>query len=292
MFVKRKSKNRKRIILFVATILVILAILGNYFYQIGILNQQFDESFSKTESEITKLVGEVIAKKEAKRKEPVYISLPKATTIRAIVEDYNQPNSIWVLVNKKNAISTKYEPDNLAIPDVATRTDKSVGERSVRTELNKPLKSMFADAKKAGISLMIGSGYRSASLQKTYLDSYASSVGYDIANNTIAIPGQSEHQTGLAVDITASSLDCYLSECFASTSDGKWLANNSYKYGFILRYPKGKETITGYQYEPWHFRYVGVDLATAIFESKLTLEEAWPYITSALSTLKSNGAIQ
>jgi D-alanyl-D-alanine carboxypeptidase len=138
---------------------------------------------------------------------------------------------------------------------------------------------------------MIGSGYRPASLQKIYFDSYASSAGIEAANQYVAYPGQSEHQTGLAVDITTVSRNCYLTECFADTSDGQWLANNSYKYGFTLRYPKGKESITGYQYEPWHFRYVGIDLATALYESELTLDEAWQYLQEANDTLRSNGAI-
>jgi D-alanyl-D-alanine carboxypeptidase len=121
--------------------------------------------------------------------------------------------------------------------------------------------------------------------------SLAASVGETVANQSIARPGQSEHQTGLAVDISTVSRNCYLQECFADTSDGQWLANNSYKYGFILRFPEDKVAITGYQYEPWHFRYVGVDLATALYESGLTLDEAWPYLEKALTTLKSNGAI-
>ena len=79
--------------------------------------------------------------------------------------------------------------------------------------------------------------------------------------------GHSEHQTGLAVDINS------VSESFAKTKEGKWLANNSYKFGYILRYPKGKEDITGYSYEPWHFRYVGVKVATAVYESGLTFDE-------------------
>jgi zinc D-Ala-D-Ala carboxypeptidase len=171
------------------------------------------------------------------------------------------------------------------------RSDKSDSEKSVRPELNEPLVKMFGAAEEAGYSLIIGSGYRSAALQQTYLNSAINSIGLEAANQAIALPGQSEHQTGLAVDISSASLGCYLDECFSGTDDGKWLSSNSYKYGFILRYPKGKETITGYQYEPWHFRYVGIELATALFESNLTLDEAWPYILEARNKLHENGAI-
>ena len=153
------------------------------------------------------------------------------------------------------------------------------------------LKLMFDDAKASGYDLMIGSGYRSASLQDTYFNSLAASVGDVAANQSIAKPGQSEHQTGLSVDISGTNMNCYIDTCFADTDEGKWLASNSYKYGFILRFPSDKVDITGYRYEPWHFRYVGVDLATAIYQSKLTLEEAWPYLEKAQTTLKSNGAL-
>ncbi|WAA09875.1 M15 family metallopeptidase [Fervidibacillus albus] len=89
----------------------------------------------------------------------------------------------------------------------------------------------------------------------------------------VAQPGTSEHQTGLTMDITAYSVNQQLVESFGQTEEGKWLENNAHQYGYILRYPKGKETITGYKYEPWHFRYVGVEAATVIFENGWTLEE-------------------
>jgi D-alanyl-D-alanine carboxypeptidase len=150
---------------------------------------------------------------------------------------------------------------------------------------------MFAQALTDGYSLMLGSGYRSSNLQQIYFSSSAGSIGEDAANKYIARPGQSEHQTGLAVDISTVSRQCYLDECFADTSDGQWLFENSYKYGFILRYPEDKVALTGYQYEPWHYRYVGIDLATALYNSNLTLDEAWPYLETALNTLIENGAI-
>jgi len=229
--------------------------------------------------------------REAKRKQPVYITLPDAKTIRAIVEDYSKDSSTWALVSKTHAISVDYIPTDLKIPNVATRTDKSDAERSVRAIIEKPLVNLFSAASSAGYQLMIGSGYRSAALQKVYFDSLAASVGAVAANQAIAMPGQSEHQTGLAVDISTVARNCYLDNCFGQTSDGLWLANNAHKFGFTLRYPSGKESITGYQYESWHFRYVGVDLATALHESDLTLDEAWPYLVKADATLKQNGAI-
>lgn len=138
---------------------------------------------------------------------------------------------------------------------------------------------------------MIGSAYRSAATQTDLFNSYVASAGYDEANMYSAHPGHSEHQTGLAVDISTTSQQCYLDECFIGTSDGQWLADNAYKFGFTLRYPKGKEAITGYNFEPWHYRYVGVALATALHQSGLTLEEAWPSMEQALATLRQHRAV-
>lgn len=229
--------------------------------------------------------------RNALKNQPVYIELPNAEKIRARVEDYNEPNSVWKLVNKSNSLPIDYTPDSLQLATVKTRTDKSVDERSVRSDIDKALQEMFLDAKYDGFDLSIGSAYRSAQLQSLYFYNLASSVGEETANISIARPGQSEHQTGLAVDISTVARNCYLDNCFAQTEDGEWLANNSYKYGFILRYPKNKTNITGYMYESWHFRYVGTELATALFQSDLTLDEAWTYLEQALIKLKRNKAI-
>jgi D-alanyl-D-alanine carboxypeptidase len=255
------------------------------------INQQ---KLDKQHQEIMQQIQEVkrIADaKEAKRLEPVYISLPNAQPVRAIVSDYHQTDNIWKLVNKNSPIPDTFSPANLKIPNVYTHPGKSNEERSVRTDIEQPLIDMFSAAQADGYSLMIGSGYRSSNLQSIYFNSLAAEVGEAEANQSIAIPGQSEHQTGLAVDISTVARNCYLSDCFAETDDGVWLANNSYKYGFIIRYPKGKESITGYSYEPWHFRFVGVELATAIYTSGLTFDEAQPYIETARNQLISNEAI-
>jgi len=271
-------------------LLVFICIGGyfTYFYFDDQLTQQEDKNNATTQDLAEKLVAIRI---EVKKKEPVYITLPGADKIRAIVDDYTDPASFWAIVNKTHSIPVAYIPKSIKIPDVAINTAKSNAEMSVRTDIVESVEKMFAAAKKDGYSLMIGSGYRSAALQKIYFDSLAASVGVTAANQAIAFPGQSEHQTGLAIDISDITRDCYLDNCFAATDDGQWLSKNSHKYGFILRYPEGKESITEYQYESWHFRYVGIDLATALYQSGLTLDEAWPYLQKAQATLKENGAI-
>ena len=286
---RKRNKSSFRLV----KIIICLVIIGVASYcSFSYINSQYQIQKEKQIALDKKKAEEAAAAaKEAKRKEPVYITLPGAQPVRAIVEDYSLNSSIWKIVNKTFSIPLEYIPEPLIIPNVATNTEKSDEERSVRTDIADPLKTMFDAASTFGYQLMIGSGYRSSSLQAYYFDSLSASVGEEEANISTARPGQSEHQTGLAVDISTVSRECYLDECFADTDDGKWLENNSYLYGFILRYPEGKESITGYMYESWHFRYVGIELATAIHDSGLTYDEAWTYIETALNTLINNGAV-
>ncbi len=256
----------------------------------------YNNETSKISSKLAQVDKEIEIRVEKfaiiqKKKQLVPINLPGAATINAIFENYELDSSIWKIVNKNTPLSMDYIPTSIKIPNVSTRTDKSVAERSVRSDIEQPLIQMFQTATSEGIELMIGSAYRSAALQKVYFDSLASAVGETAANQSIAYPGQSEHQTGLAVDISTVSRECYLDNCFATTGGGQWLTDNSYKFGFILRYPSGKESITGYRYESWHFRYVGIALATALHESGLTLDEAEPYLQAALKKLHENGAV-
>ena len=284
------TKKGMKIAIIVAVALIIVGGAGFATYSYVHAQQvAHDEQVARDQKAEAERVA--AAAKEAKKKEPVYITLPGASPIRAIVDDYTKTSSLWALVNKTHDIPLTYVPDTLVLPNVAERPDKSIEERSVRGDIASQVKTLFDAAAVDGHSLMIGSAYRSAALQKVYFDSYAAASGEEAANQYSAHPGQSEHQTGLAMDISTVSRNCYLDECFTSTPDGQWLANNAYLYGFTLRYPKGKETITGYQFEPWHYRYVGVELATALHQSNLTLDEAWPYLQTALTTLQQNGAL-
>jgi D-alanyl-D-alanine carboxypeptidase len=118
------------------------------------------------------------------------------------------------------------------------------------------------------------STYRSYSRQETVYGGWVAQLGQEQADLTSARPGHSEHQTGWAMDLGAVPSQCDLDQCFAATPQGAWLAANSWKYGFIIRYPEGKTPVTGYEYEPWHVRYVGVGLATEMHETGVvTLEE-------------------
>lgn len=135
------------------------------------------------------------------------------------------------------------------------------------SEMLAAFSTMKADAAKAGLSLYNSSNFRSFELQVDLYNRYVSRSGQAAADTYSARPGFSEHQTGLVIDL--NSVD----DSFAGTPEAEWVAKNAHKYGFIVRYPKGKEAITGYQYEPWHIRYLGVSVAASVYQSGKTLEE-------------------
>ena len=170
---------------------------------------------------------------------------------------------ITTLVNKYNKLPDNYEIDDLVVLD---NEYSNKGEK-VRKVIYNDLKKMFDDAKKDNINLNVISGFRTYEKQDTLFNNSIKKNGIDHALIYSAKPGYSEHQLGLAIDINS------VEENFRNTNEYKWLKNNSYKYGFIERYPENKEYITGFGYEPWHYRYLGVDITTRIFTENITYEE-------------------
>lgn len=189
------------------------------------------------------------------------------------LETIQNPENILALVNKQYALPGNYEPSDLVIPDVEFSFEEKIQKRYIRKEAADALKTMFDAAKKEGYELAAVSGYRAYDRQKVIFDNEVSLKGEKKAREAVAYPGESEHQTGLAMDISSRSNGFELNEAFGSTADGKWVQDNAYKYGFIIRYPKNKEDITKYEYEPWHLRYVGKKAAKVIQDNDLTLEE-------------------
>jgi zinc D-Ala-D-Ala carboxypeptidase len=184
------------------------------------------------------------------------------------------PENKMALVNKQFGLPETFLPIDLVRPNVSfsfgnQKLDKSL----MRKEAAAALEKMFQEAKKNGIELFAVSGYRSYEYQNSLFQAEVDKVGWDKAVEAVAVPGQSEHQTGLAMDISSRGENMLLTAEFGKSKEGKWLTDNAHRFGFILRYPKGKESITGYQYEAWHFRYIGINAATIIFENKWTLEE-------------------
>lgn len=196
------------------------------------------------------------------RPEPA-VEPPPATidTFDRAAHSLDDPASIWVVVNKLRPLNPQdYEPVDLVEVPV-----EHTNEPLLRREASDAVVAMFQAAfDEAGLELASNSAYRSFSAQENVYD------GDDL---TTARPGFSEHQTGLTIDIGALSGECSLEECFGETPEGIWLRDNAWRFGFILRYPADQTQVTGYSFEPWHFRYVGVDLATEMHEKGVnTLE--------------------
>ncbi|MBL8159455.1 M15 family metallopeptidase [Candidatus Saccharibacteria bacterium] len=208
------------------------------------------------------------------------VTLPKVATpvIVKNVADITRNDGKWVLVNKTKRLPLEYIPAELVPVTVPHRNESDKSSLRLHTLVKSPLETLFADAKKAGHTLMVSSAYRSASLQQTYFNEYVSTRGLAIAERYSAHPGASEHQTGLAVDVSTENERCYAGECYIGAAASKWIADNAHRYGFVVRYQKGKEDITGYNYEPWHLRYFGEELATALHSSGMVYEEVVPYL--------------
>ncbi len=183
-----------------------------------------------------------------------------------------------ILVNKENLLDRNYIPNDLVITDENENNFHMFIDPNSKPMVSNTIIPYFQAlqkaAKKAGLKdIIIDSGYRSFDYQQKVLEDFILKVGYENAVKRVAIPGSSEHQTGLAFDIAYINNKGIFEEPTEDDLEIKWLQENSYKFGFILRYPKNKENITGYQYEPWHYRFVGVELATILYNQEITLEE-------------------
>ncbi|MFD0960645.1 M15 family metallopeptidase [Paenibacillus chungangensis] len=184
-----------------------------------------------------------------------------------------EPDSVIALVNPHNKLPEDYNPDDLVYPEVKFIFSEKLEKRKLRKEAAKALEEMFEAAEKDGIYLAGVSGYRSHATQKALFDRYVKRDGYEKARTYSALPGTSEHETGLAIDVSGSDGKCAAADCFGETEESDWLQEHCAEYGFIVRYPEGKDDITGYQYEPWHLRYVGKELAKKLTVEGSTLEE-------------------
>lgn len=184
--------------------------------------------------------------------------------------DITTASSLTVVVTKRRPLDPlDYEPTNLvslgAIPGGAGA--------ELRAEAADALARMYADAADAGAGFRVSSGYRSYAEQRAQYGQYVAQYGRAYADRISARPGHSEHQTGLTVDLHVTE-DDRGSAVFAQTAAGRWIAEHAHEYGFVESYPQGKESVTGYRWEPWHLRYVGVDVAAAMRDSgEITLQE-------------------
>ncbi|EUJ31149.1 M15 family metallopeptidase [Listeria cornellensis] len=243
------------------------------------------------ETETAKTDTEVGTEKEAEKEteagskdyqnDPLYPYIAQQNKLveKDGVQYITNPENILVLANKEYSLQSSYSPPDLVRPNVTfSFGDAQVEKAQMRKEAGTQLEAMFAAAKQDNLTLYAVSGYRSYQRQQEVFSAEVDAKGESKAKEAVAVPGTSEHQTGLAMDISSRDQGFNLTEAFGETPEGQWLQKNAHKYGFILRYMKGKEAVTQYQYESWHYRYVGKDAATIIYENDWTLEEFFQHV--------------
>jgi zinc D-Ala-D-Ala carboxypeptidase len=204
--------------------------------------------------------------------QPSLSASPTATT------SIDAPDSLWVVVDKKRPLKpANWVPKNLVTPKFTDGAGVNPRGIQLAKPAGKAIKLMATAMKSAGAgTLALASTYRSYSSQVAVHAKDVATLGLVAGEKLAARPGYSEHQTGLAADVSAVNQGCVIQVCFAKTKAGKWLAVNSWQFGFILRYPDGRTATTGYQFEPWHFRFVGTELSTRMHQSGITvLEDAF-----------------
>lgn len=170
----------------------------------------------------------------------------------------------YLIANKTYALPSTFIPENPEVPVTEARSNTSLDK-----DLMTAFRKMQADATAKGLNIYIASGYRSYDYQVSLYNRYVANDGKAAADTYSSRPGNSEHQTGLCFDLNS------IEDSFQYTNEGKWINDNCYKYGFCIRFPKGKDAYTGYQYESWHLRYVGEELAEKLYNNGdwISLEE-------------------
>ncbi len=189
------------------------------------------------------------------------------------------PNSLWVVINKRRPI----DPPSFVPADLVGVSGVGAAGERLRRPAAAALATMARAAREDGAAFLVSTAYRSQSQQADLHATYVRTRGAAVAEQISARPGYSEHQLGLAVDVYDPA-GCNVDECFARTVSGRWLADNASRFGFVIRYPAGAESVTGYQYEPWHLRFVGTELANdmalrgvATLEAQFSLPSAPDY---------------
>ena len=221
-----------------------------------------EEGFEKQQTKLEKEIGELQSQ----------ISKYNAAHNNTDLLSGGEDGWMLVLVNETHPLDTSYIPADLYEVE---------SERSVDARIKEPLEKMLGDAEAEGLSMYVASAYRSYDQQRTVFNAtmqdwvnqgYTPLNAYDETKKSVAVPGTSEHATGLAVDIIASEYEA-LDDRQGETAEQQWLMEHCWEYGFILRYPPEKADVTGIIYEPWHYRYVGETAAKEIHEQNITLEE-------------------
>ena len=278
-------KNKKFI--FVVVLLILTGIVTMVVTQTVINNPkeedltQLEDELNKNEDNKSEEKNEEDNKVEENKKEDNMKNEENNNKQEEIKNETNNKDesTITTTLTSKGYILTNnnglYTIDGIVISNKTYSLPKNYGN-GLTKELNDAFNSMKNDALKDNISIKIISGFRSYDTQVSTYNYWVSQYGKKEADRISARAGHSEHQTGLAIDINS------LEKAFKNTKEGKWLNENAYKYGFILRYPESKEEITGYSFEPWHFRYVGTDLSYKLYNNGdwITIEEYYGITSS------------
>lgn len=277
IFYKKKKRNVRDI--FLITTLVFLA---GMMISLILIEDKNVNSMTKKDSELQSEnydSPKVIEAQKAESDKEIEGSILSEDEVNLIKEAVDKDfDGLFKLVNKENILSEEYYPKDLIVPNVQLQLSENNEQSSVRDDMKEDIEKMFADAKAEGIELFLNSGFRGYDLQSALYDKDIREHG-EGGSDYVAMPGASEHQLGLAVDITSASVGFQLIEDFKDTKEGRWILDNAYKYGFILRYGENKEKITGYKYESWHFRYIGnKDISKMCYDKDLTLEEILNFI--------------
>lgn len=256
-----KSLNKSTKILLSTLLIVLLFSGGSLAY-----NMSKDEYIVET-PEIAQDADEPAPESEQPVEEPVESPKPAPVpepefTQWPVTYSLDQASSLTIVVNKKHKLPSNYVPDLT-----------SVTGGQLRPEAAQAMTSLLFKANEAGVPMKIISSYRSYDTQVATYNKWVQIDGKAQADRSSARAGHSEHQTGLAADLGMPNGSCDLEICFGDTAQGKWLASNAASFGFIIRYESDTESNTGYQYEPWHVRYLGVDTATAVKNSGKTLDQ-------------------
>ena len=180
----------------------------------------------------------------------------------------------WLLLaNKTHHLSEDYWPGDMVTVSSCIEGVGNSDTKKMRKIAADALEELIKGASEAGYQIKMRTGFRSYTYQASLFSSYVSKNGEEAANKFSARAGESEHQTGLCCDVSSPSVNWAISYEYGKTEEGKWLSQHCHEYGFIVRYLEGKEDITGYTYEPWHIRYVGVEVATEIYNRGICFEE-------------------
>ena len=244
--------------------LLIVGVIGLGVYSIISLNQTaaiYDGVLAMQAQENAGSVGKITFPGEE-----TTVNIPNWTLLH--------PGNIWSLASRDHPLPSDFKAPELV--NTAVAHGDSDQQMQVQKVIESPLKQIFAAAEDDGIELMLSSAYRSVSDQQALYDSFVDEQGQAMADLYVAKPGTSEHHTGLSIDFASASAACESDsdKCSLSQAAANWLLENGPKYGFIQRYPEGKQPVTGVAFEPWHYRYLGLPLAKAVAGSGLTYDEA------------------